>query len=395
MGFFRRRKKAKPEHDNVESKTETRSEDDATEVGPSVDTESTGLASSDNTTTPKEDFESGKNKSDYAESDTHTGADAASSTAARNTNEDNYDYERHTAKNAEPNKNTAADTSALAKDVAQVDAADQGLVHNDASLSATNSADEQQSTVLSERMTELATLTKKIQSVKDEYNVSVRDLMNVKKDLHQKKDDLKAAVTRLEKLENEIVENGDLSSKTAADLEQKQKDLAKVRDDLEQKQKEYDNLVERLDQERHALTVIKTQQSEVEKDLEAANARLYNAKAELESSEQFQDPSVFTDDEKAVIIQSAADGPVEVTADTATPVADVDAKDNGTDQKVPDLRSHASVVEAAGIVVASLKSKLKTAQNELEAVHLLLKQEREQHDVTKRQLASFLEGKDD
>ena len=48
------------------------------------------------------------------------------------------------------------------------------------------------------------------------------------------------------------------------------------------------------------------------------------------------------------------------------------------------------MVEAASVVVASLKSKLGMMQKELEAAQLMLEQERARHEATKRKLESLM-----
>ena len=49
-------------------------------------------------------------------------------------------------------------------------------------------------------------------------------------------------------------------------------------------------------------------------------------------------------------------------------------------------KNNAGVIEAASIVVGSLKSKLTTAQKELEQIQGLLEEEREAHKKTRQEL---------
>ena len=101
---------------------------------------------------------------------------------------------------------------------------------------------------------------------------------------------------------------------------------------------------------------IKKQQIDSEKQLEEANSRLYNASAELEKKEKFQDTEILTPKEKEFI---------------------------AGEQK---SKSNAGIIEAASAVVGSLKSKLNTAQKELEAVQIQLEKEREMHEKVKKEL---------
>ena len=52
----------------------------------------------------------------------------------------------------------------------------------------------------------------------------------------------------------------------------------------------------------------------------------------------------------------------------------------------PTEKNNASVIEAASIVVGSLKSKLSTTQKELEEIQGLLEEERKAHKKTRQEL---------
>ena len=119
--------------------------------------------------------------------------------------------------------------------------------------------------------------------------------------------------------------------------------------------KEYDLVKEQMTKEQSSLHITRKQQLEVEKELEEANSRLYNAKEELDKKDKFEETSILTPDEKQFI-----------------------QKDNE--------KSSAGVIEAASVVVGSLKSKLNMTQKELEAVQQQLEKEREEHNITKQEL---------
>ena len=110
-----------------------------------------------------------------------------------------------------------------------------------------------------------------------------------------------------------------------------------------------------MTKEQSSLHITRKQQLEVEKELEEANSRLYNAKEELDKKDKFEETSILTPDEKQFI-----------------------QKDNE--------KSSAGVIEAASVVVGSLKSKLNMTQKELEAVQQQLEKEREEHNITKQEL---------
>ena len=102
---------------------------------------------------------------------------------------------------------------------------------------------------------------------------------------------------------------------------------------------------------------IRKQYAEAQKELEEANSRLYNAKQELEKKDRFEDTSILTPKEKEFIQGD---------------------KNN--------KKESAGVIEAASVVVGSIKSKLNMTQKELETVQTLLEKEREEHQKTRKEL---------
>ena len=116
-------------------------------------------------------------------------------------------------------------------------------------------------------------------------------------------------------------------------------------------------LKKQIEQEKSSLHSIRKQQIEVEKELDEANSRLYNAKEELEKKDHFEDTSILTSSEKEFITGETNDG-----------------------------KNSAGIIEAASAVVGSLKSKLNMALKELETVQSLLEKEREGHEETKKEL---------
>ena len=102
-----------------------------------------------------------------------------------------------------------------------------------------------------------------------------------------------------------------------------------------------------------------------EENKEGIDSRLYNAKEELDKKDQFQETSILTPKEKKEI------------------------KNNSSTEK-----ANAGVIEAASIVVGSLKTKLNTAQKELEQIQGLLEEEREAHKKTRQELMKIKSEKE-
>ena len=146
-------------------------------------------------------------------------------------------------------------------------------------------------------------------------------------------------------------------TKSINEFNKTEKEFKRIKEELNKMTKEHDEIKEQITKGQSSLHGIRKQQVEVGKELEEANSRLYNAKEELDKKDQFQDTSILTPKEKKDI--------------------------KGT--KVSE-KTNAGIIEAASVVVGSLKSKLTTAQKELEEIQGLLEEEREAHKKTRQEL---------
>lgn len=212
-----------------------------------------------------------------------------------------------------------------------------------------------------EKQTKLDEITQRITTVKEEYDSTVGSLMIVKKELNQKKMELD--ITQREYRETrEKVKKAELikDSKSVEKFNKTEGDHSKIKEELDQFTKKHEEIKEQIEKEQAALHNIKKQQVEVEKELDEANSRLYNAKQELDKKDTFEDTSILTTSEKEFI---------------------------GIDNK--SQKSSAGVIEAASVVVGSLKSKLNTTLKELETVQSLLEKERAEHEKTKKDLENL------
>jgi chromosome segregation ATPase len=209
-----------------------------------------------------------------------------------------------------------------------------------------------------EKQEENNKITQKIQTVKEEYDTTVSNLMLVKKELNQKKMELDV-IQREHKIILERIKNSEQikDSKFIDEFNKTEKNLSKIKEEMGVLTKEQKGIKEEIVKEQSNLHYIKKQQIESEKELDEANSRLYNANEELERKEHFQDTNILTSKEKEFI------------------------QGNETNQK-----SSAGIIEAASAVVGSLKSKLNMTQKELETVQLLLEKEREEHEKIKLEL---------
>jgi chromosome segregation protein len=209
---------------------------------------------------------------------------------------------------------------------------------------------------------DLNDITHKIQTVKEEYSNTVSNLMQIKKEINQKKMELDVLQLEYRKV-REKIKNTEQIAESVSEFNETKGSLSKIKQDLKGVTEEYDKIKEKVVQGQSTLHSIKKQQIEYEKELDEARSRLHNAKEELGKKDNFQDTGVLTPKEK------------EFT------------QKNGSKQK-----SSAGVIEAASVVVGSLKSKLNMTQKELEEIQLLLEKEREEHEKTKKELIKLKES---
>ena len=211
---------------------------------------------------------------------------------------------------------------------------------------------------IKEKQEQLDDLTQKITTVKEEYDLTIENLMRVKKEFNQKKTELDIIQREhMETRERYKKEEMIRDTKTIDEFNKTKGDHSKMKEELDKFTKKHDEIKKQVAQEQTNLHNIKKQQVEVEKELDEANARLYNAKEELDKKDNFEDTSILTPSEKEFI---------------------------GVDNK--NQKDSAGIIEAASAVVGSLKSKLSMTQKELDAIQASLKKEREEHEITKKEL---------
>jgi predicted nucleic acid-binding Zn-ribbon protein len=205
---------------------------------------------------------------------------------------------------------------------------------------------------------EITKITEKIQTVKEEYDTTVTNLMLIKKEFNQKKMELDI-VQREHRETREKIKNAQQikDTKTIDEFNKTENNFKKIKEELDKITKEHKQMKDEIVKGQTTLHGIRKQQIEVGKELDEANSRLYNSKQELDKKDNFQDTSILTPKEEKEI---KGNSPIE--------------------------KNNASVIEAASIVVGSLKSKLNTTQKELEEIQGLLEEEREAHKKTRQEL---------
>jgi chromosome segregation ATPase len=205
---------------------------------------------------------------------------------------------------------------------------------------------------------EITNITEKIQNVKEEYEITVSNLMLIKKEFNQKKMELDIVQREYREIREKIKNSQQIKdTKSINEFNKNEKEFKKIKEELDEMTKEHNEIKEQIVKGQLSLQGIRKQQVEVGKELDEANSRLYNAKKELDEKDQFQDTTILTPKEKK------------------------DNKGENTNEK-----TNAGIIEAASVVVGSLKLKLTTTQKELEQIQGLLEEEREAHKKTRQEL---------
>jgi len=205
---------------------------------------------------------------------------------------------------------------------------------------------------------EITNITEKIQTVKEEYDTTVSNLMVIKKEFNQKKMELDIVQREYREIREKIKNSQQIKdTKSINEFNKTEKEFKKMKEELDKMTNEHNEIKKQIVKGQLSLHGIRKQQVEVGKELDEANSRLYNTKKELDEKDQFQNTSILTPKEKK------------------------DVKGENTSEK-----TNAGIIEAASVVVGSLKSKLTTTQKKLEQIQGLLEEEREAHKKTRQEL---------
>jgi len=205
---------------------------------------------------------------------------------------------------------------------------------------------------------DITKITEKIEKVKEEYDTTVSNLMLIKKEFNQKKMELDIVQREHREIREKIKNSQQIKdTKSINEFNKTETEFKKNKEELDKMKKEHNEIKEQIVKGQLSLHGIRKQQVEIGKELDEAHSRLYNAKEELNKKDQFQDTSILTPKEKK------------------------DIKGENVSEK-----TNAGVIEAASVVVGSLKSKLTTAQKELEKMQEDLEEEREAHKKTRQEL---------
>jgi chromosome segregation ATPase len=207
---------------------------------------------------------------------------------------------------------------------------------------------------------EIKNITKKLQSVKEEYDSVINNLMLIKKESNLGKMELDSIRREYRDIKSKISDATEkiTSNKDSSDeLDKTKSDITKMKQELENFSKEYNEIKKKIQIEESSLQEMHKQQIQAKQELEEVNSKAYNAKQveNLVHKDNTSITSVFTSKEKEFI-----EGEIK--------------------------KESKAIIEAASVMVGALKSKLSMAEKELESIQRILEKERNEHAQTKNEL---------
>lgn len=212
------------------------------------------------------------------------------------------------------------------------------------------------------RQEEIENITKKLQSVKEEYDTATSNLMAVKKESNQKKMELDTTYLEYKNIKLKINDADQRLSKnknSIDELDKVESNIIKFKQEFEKITKEYEQVKEKTIKEQLSLQEIQTQQNQTRGELDQINLRIHNIKQ----------------DEKNRNMDST------IQSDIFT----------FNKKEITDKKESKGIIEAASVVVASLKLKITRVEKEMEIIQSVLEKERSDHIKTKNELKKLEE----
>jgi len=209
----------------------------------------------------------------------------------------------------------------------------------------------------------LKSISKKLADVKKEYDTAIENLISIKKELIQEKKDMASLNTM-----------SSISHVSSSQLDKKIIESEKIK----QEKDILENTQAKIKKGQKELEVIKKLSNESVKDMEQAKREQCTTESRLKTLvlqiKKSQEELENIEEKKQKIVDE-----IKVAKNT-----------NPTNKKSSDESQEAKhLVEAASEVIASMKNKVNIAEKEIKTVEGLLQKERNEHQVTKKQLESL------
>jgi len=224
----------------------------------------------------------------------------------------------------------------------------------------TESYEINQETKVQTRKEEPESLSTKFDSVKQEYNITIKNLMNAKKELKDLKEDIEKSNNDYSDIISRVKSSRVELLKTNSELQEKTEENTKSTEQT----KKQSVLTQEINDSRRELSEIKEQINQYKNELESVRTKVDNspdAKKMKEEREKLEKEIM----EKRKEIESGFRELKFIKDEMAK-----SSKNEGTDK----------IVDAASAVVASMNQKLQTTITELNAVKEALKKERAQRN---------------
>ena len=218
----------------------------------------------------------------------------------------------------------------------------------------------------------LKSISKKLASVKEEYDIAVANLMKTKKDWQKKKIENEAlqkdheeillkigkSKSDLDNIDNKFAEE----KKKLEELDKVDTALAEVKAEVEKNKTESASLKQQILQSQQIYDQVKAKQTEAETELNNTHSRIKNVREEILKLQAQGQASLISNETQSIQAETG--------------------------------EASKNVVEAASAVVANTKHKLMLVQKELDIVKKLLEKERKEHQQTKEKLEEMQSKKE-
>lgn len=224
-----------------------------------------------------------------------------------------------------------------------------------------------------------------LQSVRDEYTATVSDIMKIKKEINSKRETHKKLIMQNRNIEMQIEQGRkilqsshkdmDLVKKTSTDLSRLEAEIKSKKSEYAQIQAEIKSARDELDMLNGDLQRRRTQSRLLNQELTRLAAELDQSRAHIpqnQASDAIKNLSVY----KSRLVEANAESQkLRIDLESSTAMIQElrqrlkSAEIQRSASRAPDQPSNRKIVEAASSLVASFRSRLADAQEELAQAH--------------------------
>ena len=244
-----------------------------------------------------------------------------------------------------------------------------------------------------------------LQSVRDEYAITVSDIMKIKKEINSKREIHKKLIIQNRNIEMQIEQGRKILQSSHKDMDLVKKtstDLSRLEDEIKSKKIEYAKMQSEIKSARDELSALngdlqrrRTQSRLLNQELTRLSTELDRSRAHMpqnQASDAIKNISIY----KSRLVEANAECQ-KLRIDLESSAAMIQElrqrlKSVETQRSTPHTspqRSNRNIIEAASSLVASFRSKLATAQKELTQAHQTADALRNELEKIKKENASL------